>query len=432
MGRVQEKVTASILAMIRARRESAVASQDDVSFQSSGDLAPATVREASFSDFSAVAALKQRWGLAPDSFENWERLWRHNPALTHQNSDRPIGWVLEADSAVVGYMGNISLQYRYGAAALTAVASHGLVVEPPYRAAGVSLVAAFYRQKSVDLYLVTTAIPSVGKIAKAFKSDALPQADYETVLFWILKSHPFALEMMNKLELKPALARMGSAAASLAIGMDKLLRRRWPTGRSTLVVSEIKVNEINQDEFQSLWMKKVSDDPRLFADRSPDALRWHFDVPGDRGRARVLCCRKNQELLGYAVLRHDPQPNGTQKSLVADILAKQDDPEVVRSLVIAAYDDAKRAGSYILEVLGFPPNIRNILLQWSPYLRKYPACPFYYKAADPVLHKALLDGRAWYATPFDGDTTLIRPSFSSSNPPLDVLSTQVMASQFIN
>ena len=72
---------------------------------------------------------KQRWGLAPDSFENWERLWRHNPALTHQNSDRPIGWVLEADSAVVGYMGNISLQYRYGAAALTAVASHGLVVE---------------------------------------------------------------------------------------------------------------------------------------------------------------------------------------------------------------------------------------------------------------------------------------------------------------
>jgi hypothetical protein len=107
-----------------------------------------------------------------------------------------------------------------------------------------------------------------------------------------------------------------------------------------------------------------------------------------------------------------------QKSLVADILAKHDDPEVLRALLIAAYDDAKRAGSYILELLGFPQNIRRVFLQWNPYLRKYPACPFYYKAADPVLHKALSDGMAWYATPFDGDTTLIRPSFSSPHPPL--------------
>ncbi|MFZ0198227.1 MAG: hypothetical protein WAL05_03430, partial [Candidatus Sulfotelmatobacter sp.] len=176
----------------------------------------------------------------------------------------------------------------------------------------------------------------------------------------------------------------------------------------------------------------VNEDPRLFADRSPDALRWHFNFPGDQGSTRILCCWKDRELLGYAVLRHDPQLNGTQKSLVADILTKHDDPEVLRALLIAAYDDARSAGSYILEVLGFPPKIRGVLLKWNPYLRKYPACPFYYKAADPVLHKALAVGTAWYATPFDGDTTLIRPSFLSCNPPLDAMSAQLMASQFIN
>ncbi|MGA9393053.1 MAG: hypothetical protein WBV69_21665, partial [Candidatus Sulfotelmatobacter sp.] len=53
---------------------------------------------------------------------------------------------------------------------------------------------------------------------------------------------------------------------------------------------------------------------------------------------------------------------------------------------------------------------------WNPYVRKYPASPFYYKAADAALHKALSDGNAWYATPFDGDTTLIRPSFSNPDP----------------
>lgn len=414
MGRIQEKVTASILNTIRARRESASALQDDVSCHSSLGLTPATIREASFSDFSAVAALKQRWGLVADSFENWERLWRRNPARLPAGCERPIGWVLEANGLVVGYIGSIPLQYRYGARTLTAVSSHGLVVEPPYRSATISLVAAFTRQKSVDLFLTTTAIPAVGRIAKAFRFDVLPQADYDTVLFCVLKPHTFALEMMKKLQLKPRVAGMGVAAASVAITMDKLLRRRRPNQHSRgLTVNDIGVHEIEEAEFQSLWNEKVSADPRLFADRTPAALRWHFEIPGDRGRTRVFCCRKNGELVGYAVVRHDRQPNDLQKSLVADILVKQDTPEVLRALLTAAYDDARGSGSYILEVLGFPANIRREFLHWNPYLRKYPASPFYYKATDPALHKALSDGKAWYPTPFDGDTTLIRPSYAS-------------------
>ena len=415
MGSIQEKVTASILKRIRARRESSPAVNSPS--QPSGGLAPAAIREAAFTDFSAVAALKERWGVVADSFENWERLWRHNPALKAPNSDRPIGWVLEADGAVVGYIGNISLQYRYGERTLSAVASHGLVVEPAYRSAGISLVAAFNRQKPADLYLTTTAIPAVGRIAKLFKFDVLPQAEYESVLFWILKPHTFAREIMKKLELKPGLARAGSAAASLAIRVDKLLRRRWPREHSTeLAVSVIGINQIKDDEFQSLWMDKIREDRRLFADRSSAAIRWHFDIPGDRGTARVLCCRRNGKLIGYGVVRHDRQANGVQKSIIADIFAKQDDPNVLRALLTAAYEDAKGAGSYILEVLGFPPKIRQEFLQWNPHVRKYPASPFYYKAADATLHKALSDGNAWYATPFDGDTTLIRPSFSKPDP----------------
>jgi len=410
---VQEKITAAILTLIRKRRKSLTPPEGDPQFLQSGAPAPTKLREAVFSDFKAVAGLKQRWGLHADSFENWERLWRHNPALAKLQSQRPIGWVLEAEGAVVGYLGNISLQYRYGERTLTAVTSHGLVAEPPYRVAVVRLVAAFYRQRPVDLYLTTTAIAEVGRIAKAFKSDALPQADYETVLFWVLQPSSFGEEMMEKLGLKRNLARVGGAATSLAVGVDKFLRRRRPSHHSTgLTVSKVAVREIG-DDFQSLWLERVNERPRLFADRSSAVLRWHYDIPGDRGSTRVLCCRKNGELLGYAVIRHDPQPNGLQKSLIADILAKQDDPEVLRALLIAAYEDARSTSSYILEVLGLPANIRSLILQWNPYLRKYPACPFYYKAADPALHKELSDAKAWYATPFDGDTTLIRPSFSN-------------------
>lgn len=412
MASIEQKVTSAILTVIRARREPEdhpqVAGKIVAEKIAAEKIAPAsaTLREAQFSDFPAVAELKQQWGLASDSPENWERLWRRNPALGQL--PRPIGWVLEAEGRVVGYLGNIVQLYRYGDRALTSATSHGLVVEPAHRSASLRLVGAFYCQKSVDLYLVTTAIESVGKIARVFRSDPLPQADYDIMLFWVLRPHPFAEVVMKKLELKPALSRVGCMAASLAIRVDRILHRRRPRRDSaTPTVTEIRLEEIG-DEFQQLWEQKLREKPRLLADRSPAALRWHFQIPGDRGSAHVLCCRKNGELLGYAVVRNEPpnEATGLRRSIVADLLAKHDDPEVLRALFGAAYDQAKQAGSHVFEVLGFPESIRKVCSQWSPYARKYPTCPFFYKSSDRALHQLLSDGRLWYASPFDGDTTL--------------------------
>jgi hypothetical protein len=405
---IEKKMTTAILTKIRKHREALAVPEGEVRTHSSITVPPAKLREAQFSDYRAVTELKRRWGLIPDSFENWERLWRHNPARGQMQSERPIGWVLEAEGKLVGYLGNISLLYRYGDRTLTAVTSSGLVVEPAYRAVSLTLVAAFYRQRSVDLYVATTAIEAVGKIARAFKSDPLPQPDYGTVLFWVLRSYPFAQALMEKLKLRPELSHISGMLASLAVGIDKIARRRWPRLSSTrFAMSEISVDEIGAD-FQALWTEKLKEGLQLFADRSPAVLRWHFEIPGDRGATRVLCCYHNGELLGYAVIRSDQsQTNGLRRSVIADLIAKRDDSEVFRALLVAAHDHAKCVGSHILEVLGFPESIRRVCSQWNPYSRKYPACPFYYKAADPMLHKTLSNGMAWYATPFDGDTTLM-------------------------
>lgn len=422
MGSLQEKVTGAILTVIRKRRTASSAAESSANAQSRGAIAPARVREVQFSDFDAVAELKQRWGISADSLENWERLWHRNPALMRGEMEsqisRPMGWVLEADGAVVGYIGNISLQCRYGDRTLSAVVAHAFVVDTAYRAVSVSLTAAFFRQKSVDLYLCTTAIEAVGKIALAFKSTRLPQADYDSVLFSVLQPYPFAQAMMTKLSLGPATARIGSVVAALAVGADKILRRRWPKrSSSSLVIREIAPKDMG-DDFQTLWTEKLKERPRLLADRSLATLRWLLEIPGDRGCARVLCCHKDGELAGYAVLRTDTdQENGLKKSVIADTFVKQDDPEIVKALWAAAYESAKHEGSHVLEVLGFPPNIRLACAEWRPYLRKYPASPYYYKAADPALHEALSEASAWYATPFDGDGTLIRPSYPSSAVP---------------
>ena len=408
MTAIERKIVTAILGKIRKRRRTSVARESDVADRSLVALSAVKLREAQFSDFEAVAELKRRWNLSPDSVENWERLWRRNPALTNTSADRPIGWVLESDGRLVGYLGNISQTYYFGGKTLTAVTGSGFVVEPTYRAVSLSLIAAYYRQKYVDLFLTTTAIETVGKIARAFRSAPLPQQDYDTVLFWVLQPYPFAQALMKKLTLGPVLTYVGGLAAACAVEADKLLNRRWPRRSSAgLATSEINVNEIG-DEFQRFWATKLTDGTRLLADRSPAALQWHFQIPGDKGTARVICCHEKGELVGYAVIRHEPpnQTSGLRRSIIADMLVAQDDPAIVSALWVAAYGSAKQAGSHVLEVLGFPDSIRRTCFQWNPYLRTFPTCPFYYKASDPALHKTLLDGMAWYASPFDGDTTL--------------------------
>ncbi len=417
MGSLEKRIVDVALTAIRARRDATSSPGTDGQLPSAVASSPAKVREARFSDFEAVAELKRRFELAADSFENWERLWRYNPALEQTPHQYPIGWVLEADGKVVGYIGNILQLYRYQDRTLISAVAHGLVVEHQYRAFGVSLVAAYFRQKNIDLFMSTGAIAPVGKMARAFKSDVLPHADYETVLFWVLRPHPFARAVMNKLGVKPALSGIGSAFASLFVWVDTHLRRRWPKPSSSdLQVSEIRLHEIGND-FQELWLERVGQGLQLLADRDLSTLRWHFETPGDKGDTRVLRCTRNAQLLGYAIVRDEPaDETGMRKSTIADLLVRQDDTAVMHELLVAAYAHAKQSGSHILEVLGLPPAIRNLWAQCRPYTRKYPTPIFGYKAVDPELHKAIATGNTWYATPFDGDFTLIRPSYSNHRP----------------
>ena len=119
-------------------------------------------------------------------------------------------------------------------------------------------------------------------------------------------------------------------------------------------MTEISVREIG-DEFQALWIDKVSEKTRFLTDRSPAALRWHYEIPGDRGIARVLCCSKNGRLLGYAVVRNEPpDENGLRKSIVADMLAREDEPSVIEALLAAAHDQAQSCWKSHSRSHGFP------------------------------------------------------------------------------
>lgn len=402
MTTVENKISRLVLNRIRTRSR-----ENSSLLQTSGVFEAPILREVSFSDFEFVADLKRRWSMAVDSPQNWERLWRQNPSTGRANR-LPIGWVLQSGERIVGFLGNIPLIYCYGLQTVQAAAATSLVVEPSYRMFTLKLMGAFFGQSGVDLLLATTAIESVGKMACAFGADCLPQSNYKTVLFWILRSYPFARAVTKRIGINEPMFHVASTLSSVAVGLDGVFRGRRPRClQDDLNVKQIDVNEIGED-FEKFWLEKQAESTRLYADRSAATLRWHFKIPGFRGTTRVLGCYQGTNLLGYVVVRNNPpQKGGMRQSLLADIMAKSDDQRVLRRLFVAAYDCAKQAGGDVLEVAGLPPEIRQLCLKWKPYARSFPACPFYFKANDPTLHGALKNSTAWYPTPFDGDSTLM-------------------------
>ena len=131
-------------------------------------LAPAKQREVRFADLEGVVRLKERGGLAKDSLQNWQRLWQQNPALDATRSQPCMGWVLETEQGIVGYQGTIPTLYQFEGRTIIAATAAGLVVDPAYRPRCVGLLASFFRQRNVDLFVITHSTASAVNLSKAF------------------------------------------------------------------------------------------------------------------------------------------------------------------------------------------------------------------------------------------------------------------------
>ena len=396
--------------LLRLARKRTPPSDSDTGGNAQSDSSSKTVRrrEAQFSDFQAVATLKERLGLSIDSEENWQRLWHNNPAVQQTGVTLPIGWLQENDDGeVVGYLGSVPLLYQYGEERILATATTAYAVDPAYRSRSLGLAGSFFRQECCDLYLDTTATVAAGRIMAAFKAQEVPQRDYGTVLFWILDTQAFLRAAMRKLQLSEDFASIGAHLGSPILSGDSFFRRRRPRpGLARLSCRALRVEEI-ADDFQELWIRKLREKPRLLAWRTPEVLQWHFLIPHSKRIPHVLACFSNGRMEGYIIVVVGRDKNlGLRKAAVADLLVAGDNPEIVRELLAGAYDIAKTNSCDVLEVLGFPEEIRRICVEGKPYKRNYPACPFFYKTQRPHLQEVLTREESWYACPFDGDATL--------------------------
>ncbi|HYN08995.1 MAG TPA: hypothetical protein VES67_16550 [Vicinamibacterales bacterium] len=366
----------------------------------------AVVRDARLDDERDVAALFHTAGWGQPSFEGWRRQNRDTPVAAGR-PDTGFGWVLESEGRAVGFLRNVVQGYRYGDRSLIAAAASTLIVEPDYRGYTLRLVAAFCKQRGVDLLLNTTAAPETAKIFEFLKFSRMPQPEYDLSLFWVLHARGFLAPALRKKGVPHAAVAAGSVALAPALSMFlHMTGRRIACRETSCEVTVINTAQIDE-RFDDLWARKLGEGKRLLACRDARTLRWHFPPTEAVPPPRVICAVGKGRLLGYlVVLRRDSAHIGLRRARVADIFVERDDEAVIRQLLCEAATQAVRDGAVMLEVVGMPRNVRHVLREFRPQTLPDRCWPFSYKTNDAELRADLAREDRWYAGPYDGDGTL--------------------------
>lgn len=367
----------------------------------------ASVREIDFGDLQGVGELNRSVGWGLPSRRSWERLWKQNPARAAGGSSLPKGWILEESSKVVGCLLNLVHLYQFGDRTLRTAVAASFAVAPDFRGSSMQLVLAFVQQTGADLLLNTTAAPQVSRVFQFLKLQALPQPDYGRSFYWVLRGANFLNAGLRKKGFSRIVSRAGSMALAPALWAEATLRRRRSRHRHGHFDIRLLTAEQVGKDFDDLWQRKLGEGLKLLAHRTAETLRWHYDDEGRPNPPFLLAAYQDERLVGYVgVVRQDAPHLGLNRARVADIFVERDDPEVIRSLLIAAMQHARQRGAYMLEVIGFPESIRRGLADLRPFELRDDSTPFLFRGIDPKLHQALSTPDVWYASLYDGDGSL--------------------------
>ena len=363
------------------------------------------LREAKFEDESAVQTLCHRNGLPGEQSElAWQWLWFDNPFCP---KDWPLGWVLEADKVIVGFIGNVPRSYYYGGKQLTVGAARCFVVDVDFRGHALQLIATFFSRNPADVFLISSANELAAPLFRVAGAKVLPQQDYNHSLFFVVSGADFVSSVLRKKGYGKSIARAAGGLIGPFYAVESMLKQRWRSHRH-IRVQFLQAAEISS-EFDTFWEALVNEKSNCFiAQRDAASLKWQFGHPAAASRQPIiLCSRTNGGLKGYAILTHWDSPAfGLKRMMITDLIALNNDEDVIRDLIAVAFRHARDERVHMLQMIGFPPHIRKVIEVFRPIKKHSPGNPFWYFARDVNIAAGLARPEAWYASMMDGDTTL--------------------------
>jgi hypothetical protein len=361
-----------------------------------------SIRTATFDDHADVCDLMRRYGLGTKTLNAWKHLWECNPVLTGPTEPLPLGWALENNGKLVGFLGNIPTFCSFAGRRLLATTANDWVVDEPYRSQSIALLKRYLGQKDVDLFLNTTAKMASGRVWEALGAKRVPLSYYEDVLFWITAPQEVARALLIRKNIPAA----GALSLPLGFALRIGLWLRSTKSRNGQGVREI---ESFDSRFDVFWNELKQSSTKLLSWRDAETLNWHFKYALAAKRARILILETGGRITAYAVLCRTDKPDLALKRYHLADLQCLDNSETQRAcgaLLGHSLELCRSEGVHLLEAVGFTPEKRAVLESFAPLRRKSEAWPFYFKSGSAAMETALSAATAWDPSIYDGDGSL--------------------------
>lgn len=356
-------------------------------------------------DYDGIMALFKRHDMPKKEAEEWKHLWQNNPALKSAESKWPLGWTLKFSGKIVGFLGNIPLEYYLKEQKFTAAAAHSWVVDVEYRKHSILLINNYFRQKNCDFLLNTTGgNPVTQKIFSAYKAKRVPAASYNISFFSII-DYPSFLESLLQKKGFTSLNKLCCLGSPLSFLERWWIRLRNFTRNFSDNTCEAKSCETFDDRFNDFWKRVCQQSNRLLCNRNNTSLNWRYQYALRQRRLWIFTIEVNSQIVAYALFLRDDNPAINLKRVrLIDLQTVENTPNTIFKLLESAEKRCRKEGIHMLEAVGFHPHKRRIISKWLPHKRELPVWPFYL-TTNPILEKELLNTDVWDPCLFDGDGT---------------------------
>jgi len=284
-------------------------------------------------------------------FELW---WTSNPAYTDQF---PRGWILENETSIVGFIGNIPVHFLLSGVVRTAALSNSWYVDPSVRGIfSIRLFNEFMKQKSTALLLFKKDDESLMGLLHNYKFSEfiLPWNQKEYVCVIDRKKIQFIfLEFLLKSKIPqlteyPALFKKAGSLLSAYLFQKPVLRKNDVTNHEYIS----SLCTVCDETFSKLWEQNLKSCDG-FMSRDAQTLNWLYFSSARLYKRVVIQCHRSLDktLAGYMVFditRIQPSDGGIMK--LVDICIKNTDPRVLASLTSYAIGEGKHHNCALLIV----------------------------------------------------------------------------------
>jgi hypothetical protein len=275
-------------------------------------------------------------------------------------------------------------------------------VDAAYRHRSLELLHRFLNQPGVDLFISTTPNPTAEKVYRAFKFSRVVSGKWDQAGFWITGYRGFAESVLRSAGVPWPNGLAYPLSASLFL-RDAVTGPTLPDGGC-----EFKICSGFDDRFDAFWEELKTENPeRLLAERTREALDWHFRARLAKGNVWIIAAESGKRLNAYAIfVRQDHPAIHLTRYRFADFQALRGFEGLLRPALAWMLDRCRREQIHVAESVGGWLEGFRIPGTRAPYHRSLQTWSFYYRARDQDLLHRLQDPNAWAPSSFDGDATL--------------------------